>query len=105
MNPIRKWMVGVLERRSVGCSFAPPLHSSTTRLLQSRRAYSLIQLIGVLAVIAILAAILVPDWVRQMDKTVGASESAALKSFADALQQSIMRYRYIPNDTDWASAV
>ena len=62
-------------------------------------------MIGVLAVIAILAAILVPDWVRQMDKTAGDSESAALKSFADALQQSIMRYRAVPSETDWAARV
>jgi hypothetical protein len=62
-------------------------------------------MVGVLAVIAILAAILAPSFVRQMDKTAGDQESADLKSFGDALQRSIMRNRYIPNEVDWASRV
>src|SRR5204863_10008073 len=37
--------------------------------------------------------------------TAGDQESAALKSFGDALQQSIVRNRYIPSDADWASTV
>src|SRR6266567_4153921 len=76
------------------------------------RAFSLIELIGVLAVIAILATALVPALIRQMDRIAGEQESAALKSFSDALQSSIMRLtpahptsRYIPSDTDWASTV
>src|SRR6184192_3608046 len=63
---------------------------------RGQRAFSLIELIGVLAVMAILAAAIVPAVIRQMDKIAGDQESAALKSFSDALQQSIMRNRYIP---------
>jgi type II secretory pathway pseudopilin PulG len=62
-------------------------------------------MIGVLAVIAILAAVLVPAWLRQMDRVAGDNESAALKSFGEALQQSIMRDRYIPSDADWAANI
>ena len=40
-----------------------------------------------------------------MDKTAGDQESAALKSFGDALRASIMRNRYVPNEADWATAV
>src|SRR5437870_3920295 len=69
------------------------------------RSFSLIELIGVVAVIAILAAAMVPALIRQMDKIAGDQESAALKSFSDALQQSIMRNRYIPTYTNWASTV
>src|SRR5438876_5274061 len=70
-----------------------------------QRAFSLIELIGVLAVIAILVAALAPSFVRQMDKTAGDQESATLKSLGDALQSSIMRHRYIPGDTDWATNI
>src|SRR5207245_1609726 len=54
---------------------------------KSERAFSLIELIGVLAVIAILAAVLAPALIRQMDRIAGDQESASLKSFGDALQQ------------------
>src|SRR5439155_12286214 len=67
-------------------------HSSFV-IRHSHRAFSLIEMIGVLAVIAILAAALAPSFVRQMDKSAGDQESAALKSFVEALQQSIMRQR------------
>ncbi len=69
------------------------------------RAFSLIELIAVLAAIAILGAVIVPVLIRHMDRIAGERESAALKSFADALQQSIRRNRYIPSDADWASIV
>jgi prepilin-type N-terminal cleavage/methylation domain-containing protein len=69
------------------------------------RAFSLIEMIGVLAVIAILATALAPAFVRQMDKSASDQESAALKSFGDALQSSIMRNRYIPSATTWATTV
>jgi type II secretory pathway pseudopilin PulG len=62
-------------------------------------------MIGVLTVIAILAAILLPALLRQMDKIAGQQESASLKSFGEALQQSILRNRYIPASNDWASVV
>ncbi len=69
------------------------------------RGFSLMELIGVLAVIALLAASLVPTLIRQMDRIAGYQESAALKSLGDALNQSIRRNRYIPSHTDWASTV
>jgi prepilin-type N-terminal cleavage/methylation domain-containing protein len=72
---------------------------------RSQHAFSLIEMIGVLAVIAVLATALAPSFVRQMDKTAGDQESAAMKSFGDALQRSIMRYRYIPSDADWATNI
>jgi len=71
----------------------------------SYRAFSLIELIGVLAVIAILAAVAVPALIRQMDRIAGEQESAALKSFGDTLQQSILRKRYIPGASDWATNI
>ena len=69
------------------------------------RSFSLIELIGVLTVIAILAAVLAPSLIRQMDRIAGEQESAALRSLSDALQQSIMRKCYIPDASDWATNI
>jgi len=88
-----------------GCAGLGTSCPSLCRPGSLHRAFSLIELIGVLAVMAILAAVLAPSFVRQMDKTSGDQESATLKSFGDALQASIMRNRYIPSAVDWATTV
>src|SRR2546427_440438 len=69
----------------------------------SHRAFTLIEMIGVLAVIAILMVVLVPALLRQMDRMAGEQEKASLKSIGDALQQSVLRNRYIPSGSDWAT--
>jgi prepilin-type N-terminal cleavage/methylation domain-containing protein len=72
---------------------------------QPHRAFTLIEVIAVLAVLAILAAILVPALLRQMDRLAGEQESATLVSFDEALQQSILRNRYIPTYSNMAPAI
>src|ERR1051325_4500420 len=80
-------------------------HSSFVIRHSALRAFSLLEMIGVLAVLAVLAAVLAPNFVRPIDKTVSDQESATLKSFGDALQQSILRKRYIPSEVDWATNI
>jgi type II secretory pathway pseudopilin PulG len=62
-------------------------------------------MIGIMAVLAILAAILLPPLIKQVDKTVADQEKSALKSLADAFQQSVLNKRVIPDQTTWYSAV
>jgi prepilin-type N-terminal cleavage/methylation domain-containing protein len=88
-------------------ALTPALSPRRGGIMHSRRhhAFSLIEMIGVLAVIAILAAVLAPAFIRQMDKMAGDNESAVLKSLGDALQASILRSRAIPSHTNWAATV
>jgi prepilin-type N-terminal cleavage/methylation domain-containing protein len=68
-------------------------------------AFTLIELIGVLAVIAILAAIIVPNLLHQLDLAAGQQEVATLQGFGSALQSSISRNFYVPGTNDWASNI
>jgi len=67
--------------------------------------FSLIEMIGVLAVLAILAAVLAPVLIRRMDRIAGEQERASLESFDTALKQSIRRTRYIPSNADWVATI
>jgi prepilin-type N-terminal cleavage/methylation domain-containing protein len=69
------------------------------------RAMTLIEVIGVMAVLAMLAAILLPAFIKQIDKAVADQESASLASFGDALQRSVSRNRQIPSTGTWAATV
>ena len=70
-----------------------------------RRGFSLIEMIGVLAVIAVTAAMILPALIRQTDATVATQESTLLQSFATALQNNVQRNGYIPTSTNWVSVV
>src|SRR5258708_4058606 len=71
----------------------------------SKSAWTLIELIGVLAVIAILAVALIPVLIRQLDTAVASQESGLLQSFGDAFQQYVVTTRTIPDQTTWYSAI
>jgi hypothetical protein len=62
-------------------------------------------LIGVVAVIAVLAAAVLLATVRHIDILGGQQEGATLGSFANAFQQSVLTSRRIPDQTTWYSAI
>jgi type II secretory pathway pseudopilin PulG len=70
-----------------------------------QHALTLIEMIGVLAIIALSAAVLVPSFIRQMDKVAADQETVALKAMADGLQANITRNRYVPGPSDWSSVI
>jgi prepilin-type N-terminal cleavage/methylation domain-containing protein len=69
------------------------------------RGWTLIESIAVLAVIAILAAILVPPVIKRVDRAVWTRETAELDAYSDALKQSIIRTKSVPTYTNWASTI
>lgn len=68
-------------------------------------AFTLIEMIGVLAVIAIVAALTVTAALRHLDRVASEQELARLQALGDALQKSILRNRYIPTYTNWATVI
>jgi type II secretory pathway pseudopilin PulG len=68
-------------------------------------AFSLIEFIGVLAVIAILAAAIAPAIIKRIDLAAYQSETTSLKSLADGLTQHVLRSNNIPDAGSWVRAI
>ena len=62
-------------------------------------AFSLIEIIGVLAILGVVAAAVASATIRRLDIAASNLESTNLVSFATALQNSALRTRYIPGPT------
>lgn len=70
-----------------------------------RRAFSLIEVLGVLSVITILSLALVPALIAGYDRTARERESRALEEMAEGLRSHILRNRNIPDHTTIAAAL
>jgi type II secretory pathway pseudopilin PulG len=75
------------------------------RSRQSIQGVALLVWLGVLAVLAILAAFLLPALIREIDFRVARDESATLKTLGDALKSAVQRHSYIPSETNWVQTV
>ncbi len=64
-------------------------------------------MIGVLAIVAVAASIVLPALIRRTDKVVADLESANLQSFGTAFQNNVARTRRIPGlaGNDWATNI
>jgi type II secretory pathway pseudopilin PulG len=67
--------------------------------------FTLIETIGVLAIVAILAAVLLPSVVKQVDRAAWVRESGDLSSISNALIMSILTSKTIPDASGWPAAV
>jgi type II secretory pathway pseudopilin PulG len=81
-----------------------PQHPNAA-FLHPARSFSLIEMIGVLAVMAILAAALVPSIIRRIDRAAWTKETDDLNSIADSLTQAILRTKSVPTFANIASTV
>ena len=68
---------------------------------------TLIEVIAVLAIVAVLASLVLPALIKQTDNVVATQETATLQSFGNAFQNTITRNRRIPGvaGNDWSTNI
>src|ERR1043166_633236 len=89
------------HRRPTRLSVAP----GPPRRDTGQGAFTLIESLGVLAVLALLVAAIAPSIVRRIDRAAWMKETADLQAIADSYVQYILRNKTIPTYTNWAAAV
>jgi len=67
--------------------------------------FTLIEMIGVLAVISILSAVIAPPVIQQINRAVSDSEASNLKALASSVHEYILAHQKIPGSLTWASDV
>lgn len=68
-------------------------------------AFSLIEFVGVLSVIAIMAATLVPAVFRSLDRAAWTKEANDMSAISNALSLQVLRNYAIPNEANWMATV
>src|SRR5688500_16938362 len=68
-------------------------------------AFTLIELIISLAVIAALLSALVLSFIKRLDRLASDKEMTALRAIGTAFKESVRRARYVPDETGWAAIV
>lgn len=69
------------------------------------KGFTLIEMIGVMAVIAILASTLAPNIIKDINRAVGEGEQENLKTLANDLETYIRENKSIPTSAGWVAAV
>lgn len=94
-------------RRSAARNAGAELNRGWTRINTDlgRKGFSLIEVIGVLAIIAIVAAIITPNLARRIARLNGEKEDQALGVLADGLVRYAKNYQTIPGANSWVTNV
>jgi type II secretory pathway pseudopilin PulG len=103
MKPMKLGTGSGMGGRMNNATFTRLFHRSNLR--GGAQAFTILEMVGVLAVVALLAVAILPNVIRQMDRAAWTRETADLDSIADALQQSILRSKTIPNHANIPAAV
>ena len=79
-------------------------NTKTTQANRKRAGFSLMELIGVMAVTAILASVILPSLIRQVQIQAAKNESAFLDRIGRALEDHLRRNKTFPDETTWTQA-
>jgi len=96
------------EAVSTASTAGPAEHSKRNsadfKLNPSRSAFTLIEMIGVLAIIALLVAALLPRWIKRIDLAVERAEVKSLKTISSALTAQVLRGTNLFDKTTWVGS-
>src|ERR1043165_1986290 len=69
------------------------------------KAFSLLEFIGVLGIIALIAAALAPAIIKRIDRAAWVKENTNLNALSSSFVQYTLRSNSIPGDVAWAQAI
>lgn len=72
---------------------------------KGRLAFTLLEVIGVVAILAILASLLTPAVIQSIDQAARVRDVSELKAMADAFQSAVRRQGWIPDEPKMRSFV
>src|SRR5262245_19876998 len=67
--------------------------------------FTVMEVIGVMTVIAIMAAAIFPSIIRRIDHAAATREKSDLNAIADSYTQFILRKKAIPDTNTWATDI
>lgn len=70
-----------------------------------RRGFTLIEMVGVLALMTLCAGIVAPNFARRLSRTKGAAEATRLEAIREALLHHAEVHQEIPGAASWAASV
>ncbi|MGK0190516.1 MAG: prepilin-type N-terminal cleavage/methylation domain-containing protein [Verrucomicrobiales bacterium] len=72
---------------------------------QGRAGFTLLEMLGVMAIISIIASMTVPSIVARINRASSTKESKALAAIAEALEDKILGDKSIPGEATWAQLI
>src|ERR1043165_7301415 len=82
-----------------------PSNLKAHNAVKRQRAFSLIEMIGVMTVIAILALALATVVIKHLDRLAAEKETTQLKTLAEGFRQGVIKTKIIPNQAAWYSLI
>lgn len=69
------------------------------------RGFSMIEMLGIMAIVALLALAIVPMLLSELDRLARQQEETSLRRLAEGIEKYVIRNQIIPDHTGWAAAV
>lgn len=81
--------------------------TATPRWIQTRarRGFSMVEVLGIMAIAALLALAIVPMMLSELDRLALQQEETSLKRIAEGIEKYVVRNQILPDQSAWGAAV